>query len=124
MTWKKTKVMRLLHANGEKWSWLTVKTLRPYKERNYKAKGLPPGWQRMCKEVGLRPDNKRKRSAKAWLHLKGAGRRWRCTQHMGFHVSCRHANFDRWANSFIHQHPLPRNKTELELYVRFTTYDT
>jgi hypothetical protein len=121
MTWKKTKVMRLLQ-DGK--SWATAKTLRSYKARNYKAKGLPPGWQRMCKEVGLRPDSVRKRSAKAWMHLKGAGRYWRIGVHHGFDVSCRYAEFDRWSRSLVHRHPLPQNKTELELYVRFTTYDT
>lgn len=121
MTWKKTKVMRLLREGK---NWPTVLFMRPYNEKNHKAVGLPPGWQRMCKAVGLRPNVPRRRSAKDWLHLKGAGRLWRVNGRAEFDASCRYADFDKWGNNKVKTFPLPKNKTELELYVRFTTYDT
>jgi hypothetical protein len=120
MTWKKTKVMRLLRVDR----WTKVKLSRPYNPRKYKANGLPPGWQRMCKAVGLRPNAPHRRDAKCWMSLIGRGRLWRINANDMFDASCRRAYFDRWANSTAKSFPIPRNKTELELYVRFTQHDT
>ena len=122
MTWKKTKVLKWLKKDALPF-W-DIRLHRPYKEKNYKAKGLPPSWQQMCKAVGLRPDGLRKSRANAWLHLRGRGRRWRINGSRYLDVSCHYADFDRWANSTVKTFPLPQNKTELELYVRFTHYDT
>jgi hypothetical protein len=121
MTWKKTKVMRLLREGKH---WASVRLMRPYNPRHYRAEGLPPGWQRMCKAVGLRPDASHQRDAKVWLNLTCAGRRWRVNASRNLDVSCPYADFDRWANSTAKSFPIPRNKTELELYVRFTQHDT
>ena len=112
MTWKKTKVLRLLRTED---SWQEVRLLRPYRARNYRLTGVPSGWRQMCKAVGLRPDG----PGDNWTHLKGRGRRWRVNASRTFDMSCPYIDFDRWANSTERTFPLPQNKTELELYVRF-----
>ena len=90
--------------------------------------GVPepvPGWKQMCKAVGLRPaaSGSDKRKKYTWYSLKGRGRYWRVSGRKTFDVSCRYADFDRWANSQVAVHPIPINKAHLELLVRFTTYD-
>ena len=84
-----------------------------------------PGWKEMCKAVGLRPHgrNQDKRKVYTWYSLQGRGRYWRVSRRKTFDVSCRYADFDRWANSQVAVHPIPINKAHLELLVRFTTYD-
>lgn len=126
MTWKKTKIQRLLRTEdswGTEDSWAEVKLMRPYRERNYRIRDVPAGWRQMCKAVGLRPDGGKKRS-ESWLHLIGRGRHWRVNASRKFDMSVPHADFDRWAISTARTFPLPKNKTELELYVRFTDHDT
>lgn len=118
MTWKKTKVLRLLRTED---SWAEVKLMRPHRARNYRLQ-KPPGWDQMCKAVGLRPDGPR--GAAAYLYTKGRGRKWRINASGTFDMSVPHADFDRWARSTARTFPLPKNKTELELYVRFTDHDT
>lgn len=118
MTWKKTKIRRIQQARTEHLH------TPPYRARNYRAQGLPPGWRRMCKALALRPTSGSSKRATAWMTLIGAGRHWRVNLNGMFDVSERHATFDRWSNSVVATYRVPQNKTELELYVRFTTYDT
>lgn len=112
MTWKKTKIREYLRTQS-----LDETTLmRPYRKRNFRVQ-KPPGWVQMCKAVGLRPDGPR--GAAAYLYGKGRGRKWRINASGTFDMSCPYADFARWANSTARTFPLPKTKTELELYVRF-----
>ena len=122
MTWKKTKIHKKLRK-GTRPVW-DILLHRPYSDKQYRAYGLPPGWQRMCKAVGLRPEGHRASRGTAWLHLIGCGRRWRINVNNKFQASDRHENFDRWANSTVATFPIPKTYTELLLRTKFTTYDT
>ena len=122
MTWKKTKIRKQL-KKGTRPLW-DILLHRPHKDKSYRAEGLPPGWQRMCKAVGLRPDSPRVSCGTSWLHLIGAGRRWRVNVNNELDVSRRHENFDRWANSTVATFTIPKTYTELLLRTKFTTYDT
>ena len=122
MTWKKTKIHKQLRR-GTRPLW-DILLHRPYNEKNYRANGLPPGWQRMCKAVGLRPEGHRASRGKSWQHLIGGGRHWRVNVNNELDVSCRHEKFDRWAISTVATFTIPKTYTELLLRTKFTTYDT
>lgn len=75
----------------------------------------------MCHAAGLHTASRHsdKRAWRSWMTLRGSGRRWRINVSGTFDMSCPNADFDRWANSTERTFPLPKTKTELELYVRF-----
>lgn len=118
MTWKATKFRKAVAAG---------QTLFVARRRKWKRdERMPSGWKHMCRAAGLRPAGyyTDKRAWRNWTSLRGNGRLWRVNASGTFDMSYPYADFDRWANSKAKTFPMPKNKTELELYVRFTNHDT
>lgn len=60
---------------------------------------LPRQWLYWCAKAGLKPSLRSINRKRAGFNLKGHGRRWRVNINGVLQVSCKIAEFDRWANS-------------------------